>query len=78
MAGVTGGEGVGPGDVSGVSEVELVLFVPRETVRDEDSELVRGVGVRAQERSKVKMRDVRALAFGAEAGASTLLGQLGS
>jgi hypothetical protein len=47
LAGVAGGEGVRPGDVSGVGEVELVLFVPRETVWDEDGELVRGVGVRA-------------------------------
>jgi len=47
LAGVAGGEGVRPGDVSGVGEVELVLFVPRETVWDEDGELVSGVGVRA-------------------------------
>jgi hypothetical protein len=78
LAGVAGGEGVSPGDVSSVSKVELVLFVPRETVWDEDGELVGGVRVGAQERSKVKMGNVGALAFGAEAGASALLGQLGS
>ena len=78
MAGVAGGEGVSPSDVSSVSEVELVLFVLREMVWDEDSELVGGVRVRAQERSKIEVGDVGALAFGAEAGASALLGQCGS
>jgi hypothetical protein len=47
LAGVAGGEGVSPSDVSSVSEVELVLFVPRETVWDEDGEFVGGVRVRA-------------------------------
>ena len=42
---MAGGEGVSPSDVLGVGEVELVLFVPWKTVRDEDGELVRGVGV---------------------------------
>jgi hypothetical protein len=78
LAGVVGGEGVSPSDVSSVSEVELVLFVPWEMVWDEDGELVGGVRVRVQERSKLKMGDVGALAFGAEAGVSVLLGQLGS
>jgi hypothetical protein len=69
---------VSPSDVSHVSEVELVLFVPRKAVRDKDGELVRGVRVGAQERSKVKMGDVGALAFRAEAGASALVTQFGS
>ena len=47
LAGVAGGEGVGLGDVSGMGEVELVFFVPRKTVWDEDRELVGGVRVGA-------------------------------
>ena len=78
LAGVAGSEGVSPGDVLGMGEVELVLFVPQKMVRDEDGKFVRGVWVGVQERSKVKMGDVRALAFRAEAWASALLGQLGS
>jgi hypothetical protein len=47
LADVVGGEGVGPSDVSGMGVVELVFFVPQETVRDEDGELVCGVGIGA-------------------------------
>jgi hypothetical protein len=77
LAGVAGSEGVSPGDVPGVGEVELVLFVPRKTVQDEDGKFVRGVWVGAQERSKVKMGDVGALAFRAEVGALALVTQFG-
>jgi hypothetical protein len=47
LAGVAGGEGVSPSDVSGMGEIELVFFVPWETVQNEDGELVCGVGVGA-------------------------------
>jgi hypothetical protein len=78
LAGVAGSEGVSPGDVSSVGEIEFVFFVPRKTVQDEDGELVRSVQVGMQEQSEVKMGDVGALAFRVEAGASTLVTQFGS
>ena len=77
-ASVAGSKGVSPSNMSRMGEVELVLFVPRKAVRDKDGELVRGVRVGAQERSKVKMGDVGALAFRAEVGALALVTQFGS
>jgi hypothetical protein len=77
QAGVAGSKGVSLGDVLGMGEVELVLFMPQEVVRDKDGELVCGVGVRAQEQSKVKMGDMGPLSFGVEAGASALVSQFG-
>ena len=74
---MAGSKGVSLGDVLGMGEVELVLFMLQEAVWDKDGELVCGVWVRAQERSKVKMGDVGALAFRAEAGASALVTQFG-
>jgi hypothetical protein len=74
---MAGGKGMSPSDMSSMGEVELVFFMPQKAVWDKDSELVCGVGVGVQERSKVKMGDMGALAFGAEAGASALVSQFG-
>ena len=76
LAGEGSGEGVRVGDVAMERRVQAVGILVRETVRDEDGELVGRVWVRAKQFSKIEMRDGGPFRFRVELG-SPVVTQLG-